>query len=144
MDKSANSVKYEWEKLSSKKLTKTFLKTSPRNTVQCSFTHWLNNSSVISLKNLVFLELYISDVADYIEVRSFCVLLMEAWYFHFLIVSEWTNVFIVTWLSYAEEELTYSLALAPDWFIGWQNVSRQAVRLCLHSYIDKAQSYSLN
>ena len=31
------------------------------------------------------------------------------------IVSDWTNVFIVTWLSYAEEELTYSLALAPDW-----------------------------
>ena len=31
------------------------------------------------------------------------------------IVSDRTNVFIVTWLSYAEEELTYSLALAPDW-----------------------------
>ena len=31
------------------------------------------------------------------------------------IVSDWTNVFIVTWLSYAEEELTYSLATAPDW-----------------------------
>ena len=31
------------------------------------------------------------------------------------IVSDWTNVFIVTWLSYAEEELTFSLALAPDW-----------------------------
>ena len=31
------------------------------------------------------------------------------------IVSDWTNVFIVTWLSYAEEELTNSLALAPDW-----------------------------
>ena len=31
------------------------------------------------------------------------------------IVSDWSNVFIVTWLSYAEEELTYSLALAPDW-----------------------------
>ena len=31
------------------------------------------------------------------------------------IVSDWTNVFIVTWLSYAEEELTYLLTLAPDW-----------------------------
>ena len=31
------------------------------------------------------------------------------------IFSDWTNVFIVTWLSYAEEEPTYSLALAPDW-----------------------------
>ena len=35
--------------------------------------------------------------------------------FVLLIVSDWSNVFIVTWLSYAEEELTYSLALAPDW-----------------------------
>ena len=31
------------------------------------------------------------------------------------IVSDWTNVFILTWLSYAEKELTNSLALAPDW-----------------------------
>ena len=37
----------------------------------------------------------------------------EAGYF-FPTVSDWTNVFIVIWLSYAEEELTYSLALAPD------------------------------
>ena len=28
-------------------------------------------------------------------------------------ISDWTNVFIVTWLLYAEEELTNSLA--PDW-----------------------------
>ena len=35
--------------------------------------------------------------------------------FVFPIVSDWTDVFIVTWLSYAEEELIYSLALAPDW-----------------------------
>ena len=31
------------------------------------------------------------------------------------IVSAGINVFIVTWLKYAEEELTYSLALTPDW-----------------------------
>ena len=31
--------------------------------------------------------------------------------FIFQIVSDWTNVFIVTWLSYTKEELTYSLAL---------------------------------
>ena len=54
------------------------------------------------------------------------------------IVSDWTNVFIVTWLPYAEEELTNSL------LIGWQNVSRQEVRLYLLSYTDNAQSYSLN
>ena len=35
--------------------------------------------------------------------------------FILLIVSDWINVFIVTWLSYPEEVLTYSLALAPDW-----------------------------
>ena len=57
------------------------------------------------------------------------------------IVSAGINVFIVTWLKYAEEELTYSLALTPDWLT---NVSRQAVRLCLHSYTDKGQTYSLN
>ena len=57
------------------------------------------------------------------------------------IVSDWTNVFIVTRLSYAEEELTNTLALAPDWL---RNVSRQAVRLYLHSYTDKGQTNSLN
>ena len=31
------------------------------------------------------------------------------------IVSDWPNVFIVTWLKYAEEELTDTLVLAPDW-----------------------------
>ena len=35
--------------------------------------------------------------------------------FIFPIVSDWTNVFIVTRLSYAEEELTNSLLLAPNW-----------------------------
>ena len=57
------------------------------------------------------------------------------------IVSDRTNVFIVTSRSYAEEGLTYSLALAPDWLT---NISRQAVRLCLHSYTDKGKTYSIN
>ena len=35
--------------------------------------------------------------------------------FIFPIVSVWTNVFIVTWLSYAVKELTNSLAFASDW-----------------------------
>ena len=61
--------------------------------------------------------------------------------FVLLMVSDWKNVLIVTWLSYAEEELTNSLALAP---VGWQNVSRQAVRLYLHPYTDKGQTNSLN
>ena len=41
--------------------------------------------------------------------------IISAYLWRTMIVSDWTNNFIVTWLSYAEEELTYSLAFAPDW-----------------------------
>ena len=43
------------------------------------------------------------------------------------IVSDCTNVFIVTWRSYAEEELTYSLALATDWLTKCQQTSFEAL-----------------
>ena len=42
-------------------------------------------------------------------------LLRKLGIFFLPIVSDWARVFIVTWLSYSEEELTNSLALAPDW-----------------------------
>ena len=73
----------------------------------------------------------IKDYTHYTRIASI---------FVFPIVSDWTNVFIVTWLSYAEEEITYSLALAPDWLT---NVSRQAVRLYLLSYSDKELTNSV-
>ena len=53
-----------------------------------------------------FVVNYMYHVKDYTRIASIFLL---------PIVLDWTNVFIVTWLSYAEEELTNTLALAPDW-----------------------------
>ena len=52
------------------------------------------------------------------------------------------ELMFLLWLDFHMRlRLTYSLALAPDW---WQNISSQAVRLYLHSYTGKGQKNSLN
>ena len=50
----------------------------------------------------------------------------------------WTMSLI---LHFFFEVIPKSLASAPDWLT---KVSRQAVRLYLHAYTDKGQTYSLN
>ena len=62
--------------------------------------------SLIYYSQTLLYYIALDNTKDYTRIASI---------FVFPIVSDWTNVFIVTWLSYAEEELTYSLAFAPDW-----------------------------
>ena len=54
-----------------------------------------------------FVVNYMYHVKDYTRIASIFLL---------PIVLDWTNVFIVIWLPYVQEEQTKSLSLAPDCF----------------------------
>ena len=82
------------------------------------FIHYPRGHTLIRYGNRIFIKLSFSRRTrifsmDYHIIKED--LHRKLGIFILPIVSDCTNVFIVTWLSYAEEELAYSLALAPDW-----------------------------
>ena len=104
------------------------------------FSKWFWNEKI----DQVFNKLFSGYLCQWFYYRIKSIFVLS-------IVSDWTNVFIVTWLSFAEEELTYSLALAPDWLtkheqthiqtknkltrkikplIGWTNIRWHAIISC--------------